>query len=64
MEKDGAKVSHWFDMKPDEMLQGLLTIHDDIARVYVVITDNTPPEFSYIHDRWERVNQWNAKIEI
>lgn len=51
MEKDGAKVSHWFDMKPDEMLQGLLTIHDDIARVYVVITDNTPPEFSYIHDR-------------
>lgn len=58
MEKDGAKVSHWFDMKPDEVIQGLLTVHDDTARVYVVTTD-TPPEFSYIHDRWPRLIQRN-----
>lgn len=54
MEKDHEKVSHWFDVKPDEVIQGLLTVHDTIARVYVVTTD-TPEEFSYIHDRWPRV---------
>ncbi|MEQ1599148.1 MAG: hypothetical protein ABL880_07260 [Methylotenera sp.] len=56
MEKDHEKVSHWFDVKPDEVIQGLMTIHDDTARVYVVTTD-TPPEYSYIHDRWPRVIQ-------
>ena len=56
MEKDAEKVSHWFDVKPDQVIQGLLTIHDDMARVYVVTTD-TPSEFSYIHDRWPRLIQ-------
>jgi len=54
MEKDAEKVSHWFDMKPGEVLQGLLTVHENVARVYVVTTD-TPAEFSYIHDRWPRI---------
>lgn len=62
MEKDDGKVSHWFDMKPDEVIQGLLTVHDNTVRVYVVTTD-TPPKFSYIHDRWPRVINRNAKIE-
>ena len=56
MEKDSEKVSHWFDMKLDEVIQGLVTIHNDIARVYVVTTD-TPSEFSFIHDRWPRIIQ-------
>lgn len=53
MEKDHDKHSHWFDLKPDELLQGLLTIQNDQPRVYVVTTD-TPAEYSYIHDRWPR----------
>ena len=56
MEKDTEKVSHWFDMKAGEVVQGLLNVHDGSARVYVVTTD-TPAEFSYIHDRWPRVIQ-------
>lgn len=56
MEKDHEKVSHWFDVKSGEVIQGLLTIHDNVARVYVVTTD-TPPEFSFIHDRWQRIVQ-------
>lgn len=62
MEKDHDKVSHWFNMKPDEVIQGLLTVHDDAARVYVVTTD-TPPEYSYIHDRWPRVIQRSNQVE-
>lgn len=62
MEKDHEKVSHWFDLKSDEVIQGLLTIHEDAARVYVVTTD-TPQEFSFIHDRWPRVIQRNNQAE-
>ncbi len=54
MEKDHERVSHWFDLKPDELLQGLVTSHHDQTRVYVVTID-TPPEYSYIHDRWPRI---------
>ena len=31
MEKDAKKVSHWFDTKAGEVLQGLLTVHQDTA---------------------------------
>jgi putative SOS response-associated peptidase YedK len=62
MEKDAERVSHWFDMKLDEVVQGLLTVHDGAARVYVVTTD-TPDEFSYIHDRWPRVIQKTYQTE-
>jgi putative SOS response-associated peptidase YedK len=62
MEKDGEKASHWFEMKPDEVIQGLLAVHNDVAKVYVVTTD-TPPEFSYIHDRWPRIIQRNNTTE-
>jgi putative SOS response-associated peptidase YedK len=62
MEKDAEKVSHWFDMKTGEVLQGLLTVHDGSARVYVVTTD-TPAEFSYIHDRWPRIIQNTHQTE-
>lgn len=62
MEKDHEKVSHWFDLKSDEVIQGLLAVHKDAARVYVVTTD-TPQEFNYIHDRWPRVIQRNNQAE-
>ena len=54
MEKDHDKTSHWFDLKPNELLHGLLMVQDHELRVYVVTTD-TPEEFSYIHDRWPRI---------
>jgi len=47
MEKDHEKVSHWFEMKPDEVIQGLLTVHDDVARVYIVTTDIRYVKFFY-----------------
>ncbi len=62
MEKDAEKVSHWFDLKPGEVLQGLLTVHENSARVYVVTTE-TPAEFDYIHDRWPRIIQNTHQIE-
>jgi len=62
MEKDHEKVSHWFNVKPDEVIQGLLTVHNGMAMVYVVTTD-TPPEFGYIHDRWPRLIQRNIQTE-
>jgi len=54
MEKDNERVSHWFDLTSDQALQGLVTIHDDETRVYVVTTD-TPAVYNYIHDRWPRI---------
>lgn len=54
MEKDHDKTSPWFDLKPDELIQGLLTVQHDVPRVYVVTTD-TPEEFNYLHDRWPRI---------
>ena len=60
MEKDHEKKSHWFEVKPDEVIQGLLSTHDDDARVYVVTTD-TPAEYSYIHDRRPRIIERNEE---
>jgi len=62
MEKDAEKVSHWFDLKSGEVLQGLLTVYENSARVYVVTTE-TPAEFDYIHDRWPRIIQNTHQIE-
>lgn len=56
------QVSHWFDLKSDSALQGLLTVYNNEARVYVVTTD-TPEEFNYIHDRWPRVIQQSKFLE-
>jgi len=60
MEKDHERGSHWFDLPPDQALQGLMTVHDDEAKVYVVTTD-TPAEYNYIHDRWPRVIERNLE---
>jgi putative SOS response-associated peptidase YedK len=59
MEKDHEKTSHWFDLQPNELLQGLLTVQNDVPRVYVVTTD-TPEAYSYIHDRWPRIIERSA----
>jgi len=54
MEKDHERQSHWIDVPPGQVMQGLLATRDDQTRVYVVTTD-TPAEYHWIHDRWPRL---------
>lgn len=51
MEKDEAKVSHWFDLEPDQCIQGLLLEDGEERRVYVV-TGQPPDGFEMYHNRW------------
>lgn len=53
LEKDGERKSHWFDVKSDEVIQGLLLSYNDTSRVYIVTTDS-PSEVNFTHDRWPR----------
>jgi hypothetical protein len=52
MEKDKDKQSHWFKMKPDTYIQGLMARFDDEYRVYVV---TIKPNSKAIHDRCPRI---------
>lgn len=51
MEKDTAKVSHWFEMKPETYLLGLEIVRDERSFVYIVTNPAQGP-FKEIHDRW------------
>lgn len=51
MEKDHDRQSHWMDLSSDQAIQGLLAERDGEQRIYVV-TEETPPEYHWIHDRW------------
>ena len=52
MEKDKERVSHWFDLKQGEWIQGLVAHMDDESRVYVVTVE---PEAGAIHNRWPKI---------
>ena len=52
MEKDKERVSHWFDLKQGEWIQGLVAHKDDESRVYVVTVE---PEAGAIHNRWPKI---------
>ena len=54
MEKDPARVSHWFELEPGQCLQGIVAQLGGERRVYVV-TIAAPPQFAHIHDRWPRI---------
>jgi hypothetical protein len=54
MEKDEAKVSHWIDIPEGQAIEALIVEHDAEKRLYV-ITEETPVEFSWVHDRWPRL---------
>lgn len=56
MEKDEAKVSHWFDLEAGQTLEGLVIGADEEQRVYV-ITTSPPNEYAWLHDRWPLVSQ-------
>ena len=60
MEKDHERKSHWFDVPPGQVIQGLLSNHEEESRVYVVTID-TPAEYNYIHDRWPRLVALNKE---
>ena len=51
MEKDKDKVSHWFDLQPEQRIQGLIATRNDERRVYVVTINSDNP----IHDRWPKI---------
>ena len=50
MEKDEAKLSHWFDLDEGQTIEALLLVQGGERRVYVVTT--AAPHNLQIHDRW------------
>lgn len=54
MEKDKEGISHWFDVVPQMVIQGLLAERNQQQRVYVV-TEPPPVDLAWIHDRWPRL---------
>ncbi len=54
MEKDTDDARHWFDLEPDQFIQGLVAELMGERRIYVV-TIPAPPQFARIHDRWPRI---------
>lgn len=55
MEKDANRNSHWIDVPIGMALEALIVRFDDEARLYVV-TENTPPEYAWVHDRWPKIS--------
>lgn len=51
MEKDEEKVSHWFDLKAGQAIEGLLIGEGEQQRVYVITTE-PPVGLGWVHDRW------------
>ena len=54
MEKDAEKVSHWIAVPQGFAIQALVVQHEADKRLYIV-TEDTPPEYSWVHDRWPKL---------
>ncbi|WP_235189756.1 hypothetical protein [Methylotenera sp. L2L1] len=54
MEKDAEKVSHWIDVPKGKAIEALIVNNNDERRVYVV-TEDTPEEYAWVHDRFPRL---------
>ena len=54
MEKDAARKSHWIAVPPGIAVQGLVA-HWEGQRLLYVVTEATPEEYSWVHDRWPRL---------
>lgn len=61
MEKDADRVSHWVDVPSDSAIEALIVKAKDESRLYV-ITEDTPPAYAWVHDRWPRLIQSNAMV--
>lgn len=55
MEKDESKVSHWFDLEPNQVIEGIVIGEGEEQRVYV-ITTSPPVEHEWVHDRWPLIS--------
>lgn len=51
MEKDEQKVSHWFRLEGDQVIEGLVIGEGEQQKVYVITTE-APEEQAWVHDRW------------
>lgn len=60
LEKDADKKSHWIPLESGMVIQALLAQRDNEQRVYVV-TEETPPQYHWIHDRWPRLVKCQSK---
>jgi hypothetical protein len=63
MEKDANLMSHWIDVPEGKAIEALVLKNNGEQRVYV-LTENTPEEFSWLHDRWPKlsINRLSGKI--
>jgi hypothetical protein len=59
MEKDAHKVSHWIDIPSGLAIQALIVKTELDKRLYIV-TEDTPPEYSWVHDRWPKLTDSQA----
>ncbi|MDB6446370.1 hypothetical protein PII47_23530 [Pseudomonas sp. 21TX0197] len=62
MEKDGERVSHWFDMNEGFGLECLVLGEDENRRVYVVTT-SPPADYAWIHDRWPMIGRLPREVD-
>lgn len=53
MEKDLERNSHWFDIKPEQWIQGLIAHKGGEQRIYVVTVESESE--TAIHNRWPRL---------
>lgn len=51
MEKDSARVSHWFELEEEEALLGIRIDRPEKSFVYVVTRPSVNTAFAHIHDR-------------
>lgn len=54
MEKDAERVSHWIDVSANHSIEALVIENNSDKRIYI-ITDDTPPEYKWVHDRWPKI---------
>lgn len=54
MERNASNKPYWAKLQPGEYVQGLVATIGEEQRVYVV-TDETPPAYRHVSDRWPRI---------
>jgi hypothetical protein len=54
LEKDHDEQSHWITLESGIFVQALLAERNNERRVYIV-TEETPSQYHWIHDRWLRL---------
>lgn len=55
MEKDGAGLSHWYELPSGQWIRGLIAYTGDESRVYVVTVVPEDPAHRAVHGRWPRI---------